>query len=117
MAIALSGSRHLQFLIENQFITPSSSTTLDRLYEPQLQRLAANKVLEVARSSERRSDASPDLLRELEGDQNTEVVLLGPSDGKRCADALGVPELAVEVERAVEQVEKSVRAFSEQVKQ
>lgn len=40
-------------------------------------------------------------------------MLLHKSDGKRIAEALGIPELDVELDRAVWQVEKALKAEKE----
>jgi hypothetical protein len=46
-------------------------------------------------------------VKEEKGSENTKgIMLLEKSDGKELAKALHAPELAAEVERAVEQVEK-----------
>ncbi|KAI9789386.1 MAG: hypothetical protein M1816_006044 [Peltula sp. TS41687] len=106
----------IEYLLENKLINPTPSPTLDQLYESKLKQLRGNSSPQDLGSSPEKTSNSPDIAGELEGDGHPEMVLLQKSDGKLCADALGVPELAVEVERAVEQVEKSILASSGQPK-
>ncbi len=120
---AFSGSKHLEFLLANQLITPSPSAILDKLYAARLQQLPArgDKVEEgddgrgrvaaaaVAAAASQSDSGGEILAAHLEGPDKTEVVLLQPTDGKHFAEALSVPELAVEVERAAEQVHEAVR--------
>jgi hypothetical protein len=87
----LSGSKHLEFLLENKLITAKPSKILDELYSTGKQSFDAQSIS----SSEEASSAAPE-----------EKMLLHKSNGKRIAEALGIPELDVELDRAVWQVEK-----------
>ena len=84
---------------------PTSSSHLDELYRPQVERLEAEGKVEARPGSESSSDDTIVLAKHLEGDGGGETLLLQRSDGRRCADVLGVPEITIEVERAVEQVQ------------
>lgn len=87
---ALSGSKHIEFLLDKNLITPQSSPILNELYK----------------SGERPFDISA-------SKNNTETMVLHNSDGKRIAEALEIPELSVELDRAVWQVEKALHAEKE----
>ena len=50
-----------------------------------------------------------DRINSAESNGPAESMLLSKSSGKSIAESLGIPELAVEVERAVAQVERSVK--------
>jgi hypothetical protein len=92
---ALSGSKHLEFLLGNKLITANPSKILDEMY-------ATGKLP---------FDGGP-LSSSEESSSSTEEekMLLHKSDGKRISEALGIPELDVELDRAVWQVEKVLKA-------
>jgi hypothetical protein len=94
----LSGSQHLEFLLENKLITAKPSKILDELYSTGKQPFDAQSIL----SSENASSAASE-----------EKMFLNKSNGKRIAEALGIPELDVELDRAVWQVEKALKAEKE----
>lgn len=60
-------------------------------------------------ASEPKSAKDRDIL-EIESDER---MLLQPHDGKRIAEALEIPEIEVEIERAVTQVQQSLKARRE----
>jgi len=92
---ALSGSKHIEFLLEKKLINTQSSPTLDELYS----------------SRERQIQPGPTQdPRKTSGD---EVMVLHKEDGKRISEALNIPELYVELDRAVWQVEKALNAEKE----
>jgi hypothetical protein len=95
---ALSGSKHLEFLLENNLITAKPSKTLDERYSTGKQPFDAKSIS----SSEDTSSTAQE-----------EKMLLHKSNGKRIAEALGIPELDVELDRAVWQVEKALKAEKE----
>jgi hypothetical protein len=90
----LSGSKHVEFLLENKLITAKPSQILDELYAQQ-----------------KPSDA--DKISSAQSPANEEKMVLRKSDTKPFAEALGIPELHIELERAVWQVEKALRAEKE----
>ncbi|OJD25090.1 hypothetical protein ACJ73_03546 [Blastomyces percursus] len=84
---ALSGSKHLCFLLDNNLIRPRSLPVLETFYA---KRPIINKNL---LSKTNAKDLDP-----------AEVILLKESDGKQLAQILGPHELVAEIERAVGQV-------------
>ncbi|KAF4635054.1 hypothetical protein G7Y89_g3048 [Cudoniella acicularis] len=90
---ALSGSKHIEFLLDNKLITTTPSRVLDELY------LSGKKPFVVE---------SPTPSQEAK-----EQMVLHKSNGKRIADALQIPELDIELDRAVWQVEKALKAEEE----
>ncbi|EEH06232.1 conserved hypothetical protein [Histoplasma capsulatum G186AR] len=84
---ALSGSKHLCFLLDNNLVTPRSLPALEKFYAHRL--MINNSVPPEANSKANCPD---------------EVILLEASDGRQLAQILGPHELAAEVERAVRQV-------------
>lgn len=94
----MSGSKHLEFLLENRLITTKPSKILDELYA----------------TGKRPFDAGPvSSTEESSGSAQEETMLLHKSDGKRISEALGIPELDIELDRAVWQVEKALKAEKE----
>ncbi|PHH88522.1 hypothetical protein CDD83_7429 [Cordyceps sp. RAO-2017] len=86
---AIAGGRHVQWLVENKLLLPSPSKTLDQLYGPDAPGTAAA------------------------GEDPTapETMLLTRKQVRAFSNALDLPPLEIELERAIWQVE---RALSEQ---
>lgn len=99
---ALSGSRHIQFLLENKFIKPTPSTILDTIY--------SNGHLPFDAVS-KESAKEPSNFKN--GVDLEERMVLHESNGKRIAEALDIPELTMELDRAVWQVEKALSGKKE----
>ena len=95
----MSGSKHLEFLLEKKLIMPKPSKILDELYSTGQQPFDAKSVSSLGNASSSM--------------QGEERMLLHKSNGKRIAEALGIPELDVELDRAVWQVEKALKAEKE----
>ena len=85
---ALSGSKHLEFLVNQKLVTPQPSKILDELY---------------ARGKKPFDNSNP----------GEERMFLHASDHKRFAEMLELPELSIELTRAVWQVEKVLKAEAE----
>ncbi len=113
---ARSGSKHLKFLMDNQLVILSPSKILDEIYA--LQRLdmrlkALKSEYSTIRSqaqtettaSENPETASENLYPQLPAEQ----MLLSPSSGRLIAECLEVPDIEQEVERAIHQVEASLK--------
>jgi hypothetical protein len=92
MLIALNGSKHLEFLLDHNLIKPTSMADLEHVY-----------------SKHPENDSEKPRIEEFKDEkhEHEDTMLLTQSDGKDLAKVLHAPELAAEVERAVEQVEKS----------
>ena len=103
---ALLGSKHLEYLLEKNLITVSPSATLDRLYINK-----GHASTPVAKTSQPRKASEDDQTHDHA--LSEEVMLLSSHDGKVVAGGLEVPELALEIERAVHQVEGALRAEAE----
>ncbi|KAH8656170.1 mitochondrial K+-H+ exchange-related-domain-containing protein [Tricladium varicosporioides] len=89
---ALSGSKHIEFLLENNLIKHAPSQILDELYS------SGKQHFDIGSSK---------------GSKDIEEMVLHKSNGKRIAEALKIPELDVELDRAVWQVEKALKAEQE----
>ncbi|GAW20049.1 hypothetical protein ANO14919_095430 [Xylariales sp. No.14919] len=99
---ALAGGKHLQWLISNNFFTVSPSPTLDTIYPHHPRSLSLPE--ESNQSDSYQSDKGP---------STQETLLLTQDSGRELARALKVPELQVELERAIWQVETAIRKQSE----
>ncbi|TVY82786.1 Uncharacterized protein LSUE1_G002255 [Lachnellula suecica] len=97
---ALGGSKHLEFLLENKFITPKPSKILNAIYSSGNRPFDASSVPTTEKSS-------------IDPIAPEEKMVLHKADGKVIAEALGIPELNVELDRAVWQVEKALQAEKE----
>ncbi|KAI9714244.1 MAG: hypothetical protein M1828_001175 [Chrysothrix sp. TS-e1954] len=116
---ALSGIQHINHLVEHSLLRPTPSPTLDSLYTLGL--------LHPTRSSARQNslpdatnEQSEAMARDVKGQIESgpgkqEVMLLHGWNGKLIAERLELPGLEVEIERAVEQVEKSIKTDKEEV--
>ncbi|KAI6245037.1 hypothetical protein HI914_07096 [Erysiphe necator] len=111
---ALSGSKHIQFLLDNNLITTKPLPILDELY------VSAGKLLHSKKqsslTSEREISISSDpgnLIKEgpKEVREDEERILLSESSSKKIADALSMPELEIELSRAIRQVESAGRTL------
>jgi hypothetical protein len=100
---ALSGSRHLEFLVDKKLIIPQPSKILDELYSTGKMSFNTPPVSTTGKLSTDSIDME-------------EKMVLHKSDGKRIAEALEMPELDMELDRAVWQVEKALKAKKEKEK-
>ncbi|KAL1856710.1 hypothetical protein Plec18167_002430 [Paecilomyces lecythidis] len=97
---ALSGSKHLEFLVEKDLLNPIPSPDIEHVYARAVATLDGKADLE-------RKSSSTGSIEEIE--EKDEKILLNFSDGKELAKILNAPELAVEVERAVTQISKKLK--------
>ncbi|KAK2630596.1 hypothetical protein QTJ16_001416 [Diplocarpon rosae] len=103
---ALSGSKHIEFLLDKNLIRVTPSKILDDLYaEGNLPHDAARE-----KSSEKSSTTTNDV-------DVDEKMVLHKSNTQNIAEALGIPELDIELDRAVWQVERALREKQELVEE
>jgi Mitochondrial K+-H+ exchange-related len=106
---ALSGSKHVQFLIERNLIKTQPSPVLDALYFAGIMRAVRDgtvmrKKFPPPRQS-KESAASDDTLKE--------AIVLDRWNSKLIAKALEIPELEIELDRALWQVETALKGKEE----
>ncbi|KAM3566144.1 hypothetical protein ARSEF4850_000889 [Beauveria asiatica] len=80
---AIAGGKHVQWLIENKLLVPSPSKALDLVYAQ-----------------------SPAAVARIKDPEAKEEILLTHTQIRTCTDALGIPELETELDRAVWQIEE-----------
>ncbi|KAI9871426.1 MAG: hypothetical protein M1830_002926 [Pleopsidium flavum] len=106
---ALSGSKHIEFLLDNKLVRQSPSSVLDTLYalagvDAALESVEEDLGLLRTHQSQAVEDAGINL------DRTQERMLLSKANSKLIAETLEVPELEAELARAVRQVEQSLSA-------
>ncbi|CAJ2502119.1 Uu.00g049720.m01.CDS01 [Anthostomella pinea] len=98
---ALAGGRHIKWLAENDFLTLAPSKVLDTIYTPLLLPDSPGQMV-----TDAKSESAPSINEgPLEGD---EKMLLTQDHGRELVRALEIPELEVELERAIWQVEDAI---------
>ena len=109
LMVARGGSQHIEFLLKNKLVHAMPSKMLEIAY-------AEAKMKEDLRGvrtelSEIASEKSNKPVSKAPKDE--EKMLLSESSGQLIADYLEVPELAVEIQRAVWQVDRALKAKQE----
>lgn len=110
---ALAGGRHIQLLLQKNLLTLTPSPILDQVYANQKHPLPAASepaaeeppILEAGKIDHPKPDAAP---LHPEG----ETMLLSQDNGRRMTAALDLPQLEVELERAIWQVETAIRSHN-----
>lgn len=111
---AQNGSKHVEFLLDNELLdlAPSSaSCTLDTAYAVARVGLSLRDIDETVKAMEERRTVQPRFASKKQ--QLPEQMLLLKGDGALIAKCLEIPELGAEVERAVWQVQRSIKAQAE----
>ncbi len=112
----MSGSKHVEYLLDNRLIRPSQSPILDTLYA--IGGIDANidkvkKDLDLLNNGQSRGQKQSGT----SVDEQQERILLSKRNGKLFAEVLEIPELETELSRAVWQVEKSLSAAEELIEE
>lgn len=104
---ARGGSKHLRFLLDNKLVETTPSSVLRVAYAEAFMDKTLGELGMDLDSIRSKTSSQPAL------DINEEILLLGETSGDLIADHLEVPELAVEINRAVWQVGRSLKAKQE----
>ncbi|KAL2158641.1 hypothetical protein VTH06DRAFT_4123 [Thermothelomyces fergusii] len=105
---ALSGGKHLQFLIKNNLLVLAPSPVVDEVYAQQKKPLLSTP--EPTTSSDEKLAVNPDPGSSTgTQDRNGETMLLTQANGKKMTQALDLPQLEAELERAIWQVERAIK--------
>lgn len=100
---ALAGGRHLKFLLANSLVEPTPSPLLASIYPP------------AAHSLSSASSLKPEVPKEETiPPPGQEVMMLSQAHGREMYTALQIPELEVELERAIWQVETALQKQKEE---
>ncbi|KAL4900338.1 hypothetical protein BDW74DRAFT_162113 [Aspergillus multicolor] len=95
---ALNGSKHLQYLVENDLLKPISYPGLTALY--------AKRVSRTIEEADR-EDPVEEMVENVE--KSEDKILLRMEDAKKLAKILDAPGLALEAERAITQVSEQLK--------
>ncbi|KAI0116980.1 mitochondrial K+-H+ exchange-related-domain-containing protein [Daldinia grandis] len=105
---ALAGGKHLQFLCEKDILSLSPSPVLDSIYTPLLPNppISKEQIADTDKASKSTADGSKE--------SGEERMLLSQENGRQLVKALEIPELEVELERAIWQVERAIQKEHEE---
>ncbi|KAL8774334.1 MAG: hypothetical protein Q9209_001085 [Squamulea sp. 1 TL-2023] len=107
---ARSGSQHVDFLLDNHLLRFTASSKLDLAYQAGGLDLSMK---ELESNVKRVLKGSLDAVSEANPGKAAETMLLTQSSGRLVSELADVPELEEQLQRAVKQVEKALRAQSE----
>ncbi|KAI9663189.1 MAG: hypothetical protein M1821_008237 [Bathelium mastoideum] len=110
---ALYGARHLEELLDQDCAVPTSSSTLDELYAAGLMNPSRQGTRNAPVPTVDEVRRVADLVSRQTNNGTEDVMLLQGWNGKLIAEKFELPEMEVEVERAVEQVEKGIKSKTE----
>lgn len=110
MLIALTGSKYIEFLLKHNQPRPKPSWALDEAYTAGLM-YPTRKISRAApRPTEEEADKVSEVVHQQTNNESEDVMVLQRWNGKLIAEQFDLPDMEVEIERAVEQVEKSIEA-------
>ncbi|KAL1608009.1 hypothetical protein SLS60_002948 [Paraconiothyrium brasiliense] len=114
---ALTGSQHLEFLLQHNLPTPNPSSELDEVYTAGLM----YPTRQISRAAPRPTrEQAEEVARVVESQTNggaEDAMVLQRWNGKLIAEQFHLPDMEVEIERAVEQVEQSIKAKDELIEE
>ncbi|KAK4158289.1 mitochondrial K+-H+ exchange-related-domain-containing protein [Chaetomidium leptoderma] len=106
---ALCGGKHIQFLINNNLLALTPSPVVDAVYAEQKEVLPSTP--KPTTDSSEVLVNNPHIFASQDGAQNPdgETMLMSQANGKKMTQALDLPQLEVELERAIWQVEAAIK--------
>lgn len=108
MFAALAGSKYLEFLLKHNQPKPNPSWALDEAYTAGLMYPTRQISRAAPRPTEKEADKVSDVVHQQTNNESEDVMVLQRWNGKLIAEQFDLPDMEVEIERAVEQVEKSI---------
>lgn len=110
---ALSGSKHLEFLLKHNLPKPHPSWALDEVYTAGLMYPTRQLSRAAPRPTEEQAGEVAKVVHQQTNNETEDVMVLQRWNGKLIAEQFKLPDMEVEIERAVEQVEKSIKTKEE----
>ncbi|KAL1651668.1 hypothetical protein SLS61_005330 [Didymella pomorum] len=107
---ALTGSKYLEFLLKHKQPTPVSSWALDEAYTAGLMYPTRQLSRVAPRPTEQDADKVSSVVHQQTNNESEDVMVLQRWNGKLIAEQFDLPDMEVEIERAVEQIEKAIDA-------
>ncbi|CBX99053.1 predicted protein [Plenodomus lingam JN3] len=106
---ALSGSKHLEFLLKHGLPKPRANWNLDEVYTAGLMYPTRALSRAAPRPTPEQADQVASVVHKQTNNEKEDVMVLQRWNGKLIAEQFELPEMEVEIERAVEQVETSIK--------
>lgn len=110
---ALSGSKHLEFLLKHGLPKPHPSWALDEVYTAGLMYPTRLISRAAPRPTEQQAEDVARVVHQQTNNETEDVMVLQRWNGKLIAEQFKLPDMEVEIERAVEQVEKGIKTKEE----
>ncbi|KAF2187954.1 hypothetical protein K469DRAFT_704235 [Zopfia rhizophila CBS 207.26] len=114
---ALTGSKHLEFLLQNQLPTPNPSSELDEVYTAGLMYPTRKLSRAAPRPTREQAEEIARVVEQQTNGGTEDVMVLQRWNGKLIAERFKLPDMEVEIERAVEQVENAIKGKKELIEE
>ncbi|KAF6843083.1 hypothetical protein CMUS01_02430 [Colletotrichum musicola] len=105
---ALEGGKHLRFLLDNKLLALAPSKLLNDIYTPLIPDSMSPAPPKSPADTAASRNGNPDVV-------DDDEILLSQANGQRIAKALELPELGVEIERAIWQVNHAKKVKHDEV--
>lgn len=110
---ALSGSKHLEFILQNKLLKFVPSSELDEVYTAGLMYPSREISRNAPVPSREQAEDISNIIEKKTNDRSEDVMVLQRWNGKLIAERFKLSEMEVEIERAVEQVEQAIKGREE----
>jgi hypothetical protein len=107
---AWGGSKHLEFLLKHKLPTPSPTWALDEVYTAGLMYPTRALSRVAPRPTQQQAQEVANVVHQQTNNETEDVMVLQRWNGKLIAEQFDLPDMEVEIERAVEQVENSIKS-------
>ena len=112
---ALQGGKHIQFLLKNNLLALTPSPVVDEVYAEQKDPLPSTPKPTTDDHGEPLIKPDPSSFPAGSQNPDGETMLLSQVNGKKMTQALDLPQLEVELERAIWQVETAIKKQNAEV--
>jgi hypothetical protein len=106
---ALKGSKTLEFLLKHNLPTPTPSAALDEVYTAGLMYPTRQLSRAAPTPTEKEAEDVSMVVHQQTNNETEDVMVLQRWNGKLIAEQFELPDMEVEIERAVEQVQTSIK--------
>lgn len=110
---ALSGSKHLEFILQNKLLKSVPSSELDEVYTAGLMYPSREISRNAPLPSREQAEDISNIIEKQTNNGSEDVMVLQRWNGKLIAERFKLSEMEVEIERAVEQVEQAIKGREE----
>ncbi|EMD62396.1 hypothetical protein GGP41_002076 [Bipolaris sorokiniana] len=114
---ALGGARHLEFLLKHNLPKHNPSWTLDELYTAGLMYPTRALSRAAPRPTPQQAQQVAAVVHQQTNNETEDVMVLQRWNGKLIAEQFNLPDMEVEIERAVSQVEKAIKSKEERMEE